>query len=45
VLRTVGRGAAVPDDDGPGKAGRRTHCRRLSRAHVLHNTLIGWRIG
>ena len=38
VLRAVGRGAAVADDHGLGKAGRRSHCQRLGRAHVPHDT-------
>jgi hypothetical protein len=45
VLRTVGRGTAVPDDHGLGKAGRWSCGQQLGRAHVLHNTLIGLRNG
>jgi hypothetical protein len=45
VLRPVGGGAAVPDDDGLGKAGRWAACQRLRRVHVLHRTVIGWMTG
>jgi hypothetical protein len=38
VLRAVGRGASVADDDGLGRAGRWSQRQRLDRSHVPHNT-------
>ena len=45
VLGPVGGGPAVADDEGQGRAGRWSPCRRLGRAHVRHTTGIGWTAG